>query len=203
MVIADEGVLLGAQSSSGLSDAGKILDGVFSTQRIQACSTFVLHPNIWGLASFVRNRRAKVFFHVEHRGLTTAFLLKTAMEWTPPRQLPFKKARAPWAKIRWPSLESDPVWSPYEAGKIEVTKNKLVDWEIEAAKIEKKAGMRPPGPWAMDYWSASGSGRAEGETPQEYHRRMNRQRMRARLADNRRTNADEAHRQSPAKDGTP
>ena len=182
VVIADEGVLLGAQAGSGLSDVGKILDGVFSIGRIQACSSFVLHPTVWGLASFVRNRRAKVFFHVERRGLTTVFLLKSAMEFTPPRQLPFKKARQPWAKIRWPSLENDPIWAPYESTKVETTKQKLVDWEMEAAKIEKKAGLRPPGPWAMDYWKG-GSGRAEGETPEEYHRRGSRERMRVRRAD--------------------
>ena len=152
VVIADEGVLVGAQGSSGLSDAGRILDRILSVGRIQGCSGFLLHPSVWGLASFVRNRRAKVLFHVERRGLTTAFTLKSAMDFTPPKQLPFKKARQPWSKIRWPSLEADPIWKLYEPNKIETTKQTLVDSEIEAAKIEKKAGMRPPGPWAMDYW---------------------------------------------------
>jgi len=190
VIIADEGVLVGAQGSSGLSDAGKILDRVLSIGRIQGCTIFLLHPNVWGLASFVRNRRAKVLFHVEHRGLTTAFTLKSAMDFVPPRQLPFKKARQPWSKLRWPSLDNDPIWSTYEPGKLEVTKQTLVDTEIEAAKIEKKAGLRPPGPWAMDYWNGK-PGRADGETPEEYHRRMTRQRMRDRRAKGRRTRAEE------------
>lgn len=183
VVVADEGVLVGAQGTSGLSDQGRILDRILSTQRIQACTSFLLHPSVWGLASFVRNRRAKVLFHVEHRGLTTAFTLKSAMEFTPPRQLPFKKAKQPWAKIRWPSIEADPLWATYEPVKLETVKQTLVDSEIEAAKIEKKAGLRPPGPWAMDYWSNVGSGRAEGETPEEYHRRQTRERQKARRAE--------------------
>jgi hypothetical protein len=203
VVIADEGVLIGAQGTSGMSDTGKILDRVLSIGRIQGCTIFLLHPNVWGLASFVRNRRAKVFFHVEHRGLTTAFTLKSAMDFVPPRQLPFKKARQPWAKIHWPSLEQDPIWATYEPGKLETVRSTLVDSEIEAAKLEKKAGMRPPGPWAMDYWNAAGSGRAEGETPQEYHRRTNRERMRAKAEANRRTAADQTHRQEQAPTGAP
>ena len=157
VIIADEGVLVGAQGSAGLSDAGKILDRVLSIGRIQGCTIFLLHPSVWGLASFVRNRRAKVFFHVERRGLTTAFTLKSAMDFTPPKQLPFKKARQPWAKLRWPSLENDPIWRNYEPTKIETTKESLVDSEIAAWAIEKKAGMRPPGPWAMDYVNGTGA----------------------------------------------
>jgi len=172
VIIADEGVLVGAQGSSGLSDAGRILDRILSVGRIQGCSGFLLHPSVWGLASFVRNRRAKVLFHVEHRGLTTAFTLKSAMDFTPPKQLPFKKARQPWSKIRWPSLEADPIWKLYEPNKIETTKQALVDSEIEAAKIEKKAGMRPPGPWAMDYWK--GDGGAGGPPPNHHCRRCGR-----------------------------
>jgi hypothetical protein len=196
VVIADEGVLIGAQGTSGLSDAGRILDRVLSVGRIQACTGFLLHPNVWGLASFVRNRRAKVLFHVEHRGLTTAFTLKSAMDFVPPRQLPFKKARQPWAKIRWPSLENDPIWQVYEPNKLETTKQTLVDSEIEAAKLEKKAGLRPPGPWAMDYWSGVGSGRAEGETPEEYHRRGARERARAKAAERLRQRAEAGRRQA-------
>ncbi len=178
VIVADEGVLVGAQGTSGMSDAGAILDRVLSVGRIQACTIFVLHPSVWGLASFVRARRAKVFFHVEHRGLSTAFTLKSAMEFTPPRQLPFKKARKPWARIKWGSLESDPIWDLYEPNKIETTKQMLVDSEIQALKLEKKAGMRPPGPWAMDYWQER-SGRAPGETAEDYNRRATRIRMRA------------------------
>ena len=151
VIIADEGVLVGAQGTSGMSDVGQILDRVLSVGRIQGCTIFVLHPSVWGLASFVRNRRAKVFMHVERRGLTTAFTLKSAMEFTPPRQLPFKKVKMPWARLRWPSLEFDPIWQKYEPSKLETTKLTLVDSEMEAVRIEDKAGMRPPGPWAMDY----------------------------------------------------
>ena len=177
VIIADEGVLVGAQGTSGLSDAGQILDRVLSVGRIKGCTIFVLHPSVWGLASFVRNRRAKVFMHVERRGLTTAFTLKSAMDFVPPRQLPFSKAHQPWAKIRWPSLENDSIWQEYEPEKLEVTQQTLVDSEIEAAKIEKKAGLRPPSAAFMDYWER-GSKRAEGETPQEYNRRESRRRMR-------------------------
>jgi len=155
VIVADEGVLVGAQAGSGLSDIGRILDRVLSIGRIKGCTIFILHPNVWGLASFVRNRRAKVLMHVEQRGLTTAFTLKSAMDFTPPNQLPFKKARQPWAKIRWPSIERDPVWSVYEPAKLEVTNQALVDSEMEAAKFEKKMGLRPPGPWAMDYWDGT------------------------------------------------
>lgn len=153
VVIADEGVLVGAQAGAGLSDVGKLLDRVLSIARIKACTVFILHPNIWGLAAFVRNRRAEVWMHAEKRGLTTAFMLKTTLDFTPPTQLPFKKVRQPWAKIRWPSLEGDAVWSSYEPAKLENTNQALVDAEIEAAKVEKKMGMRPPGPAFMDYWN--------------------------------------------------
>jgi hypothetical protein len=186
VVICDEGVLVGAQGSSGLSDAGKILDRVLSVGRIQGCTIFVLHPNVWGLASFVRNRRAKVLMHVEYRGLSTAFVLKTAMDFNPPRQLPFKKARHPWAKIRWPSLEFDPIWQNYEPVKLETVKQTLVDSEIEAAKIEKKAGLRPPGPWAMDYWNDGRASHVEGEDPVERNRRLTKLRMRERRAQSQR-----------------
>ena len=199
VVIADEGVLIGAQGSSGLSDAGKILDRVLSVGRIQGCTMFVLHPSVWGLASFVRNRRAKVLMHVEKRGLTTAFTLKSAMEFTPPRQLPFKKAKQPWCKIRWPSLEADPVWAPYEGEKLETVKQTLVDSEMEAWRIEKKAGMRPPGPWAMNYVKA-GAGRADGETPKEYQRRRNRELTRERRAYARRSQVEAALRQVQTED---
>jgi hypothetical protein len=178
VVIADEGVLVGAQGSSGLTDSGKLLDRVLSIGRIKGCTLFVLHPNVWGLASFVRNRRAKVFMHVECRGLTTAFTLKSALDFVPPRQLPFTKARPPWAKIPWPSLETDPVWAPYELGKLETVNQTLVDSEIEAAKIEVKAGLRIPGTWATEYWKKGRSGRARGQTPADYNREQSRNRMR-------------------------
>lgn len=152
VIIADEGVLVGAQAGAGLSDVGRILDRVLSVARIKGCTVFILHPNVWGLASFVRNRRAKVLMHVEYRGLTTAFTLKGTMDFTPPTQLPFKKVRQPWSRLRWPSLENDPIWAHYEPAKLEVTNQTLVDSEMEAARVEKQAGMRPPGPWAMDYW---------------------------------------------------
>lgn len=170
VLIVDEGVLIGAQGSSGLSDAGQILDRVLSIGRIQGCTIFVLHPSIWGLASFVRNRRAKVWMHVERRGLTTVFTLKSALDFTPPRQLPFKKAKAPWSRLRWPSLETDPIWAPYEANKIKTVKETLVDSVMEATKIEKKAGLRPPGSWAMQYYTAK-SGRPDGLTQKEWDRR--------------------------------
>lgn len=170
VVIADEGVLIGAQGSSGMSDVGQILDQVLSIARIQGCTIFLLHPNIWGLASFVRNRRAKVWMHTERRGLTTAFTLKSALDFTPPRQLPFKKAKQPWARIRWPNLEGSPIWKRYEPNKIEVTLETLVDSETKAWEIEKKAGMRPPGPWAMDVWEKKGK-YPEGLTQKEKDRR--------------------------------
>jgi hypothetical protein len=155
VVIADEGVLVGAQGTSGLSDAGRLLDRVLSVDRIQACTVFILHPSVWGLASFVRNRRAYLFMHVEQRGITTVFLLKDTLEFTPPRLLPFKKARYPWSRLYWPSLENDPIWAEYEPWKLETVRKTLVDAEIEAARIEKKAGMAPPGPEWMDYWDGS------------------------------------------------
>lgn len=195
VIIADEGVLVGAQGTSGLSDAGQILDRVLSIGRVMGCTIFVLHPSVWGLASFVRNRRAKVLMHVERRGLTTAFTLKSAMDFVPPRQLPFSKARQPWAKIRWPSLESDPIWQKYEPNKIEVTKQTLVDSKIRAAEIEKKAGLRPPGPEFMDYWEPR-SKRAPGETAEEYHRRGSRERMRASRMETRRSEVEASLRQS-------
>ena len=187
VIVADEGVLVGAQGTSGLSDAGQVLDRVLSVGRIQGCTIFLLNPSVWGLASFVRNRRAKVLMHVEHRGLTTVFTLKSAMDFVPPRQLPFKKARSPWSRIRWPSLENDPLWQKYEPAKIEVTKQTLVDAKVEAARIEKKAGMRPPSPEFMDYWEPK-TKRAKNETPEEYNRRQTRDRMRG-LRDKQRRDA--------------
>jgi hypothetical protein len=151
VVIADEGCLIGAQSGSGLSEAGKLLDRTLSICRILGCSLFLISPSIWGVAAFVRARRAKVWWHVERRGLSTAFLLGSSVQWTPPRKLPFVKARQPWSKLRWPSLENDKIWSKYEPTKLEVTRNALVDAAIVAGKLERKAGLRPSGPEQMDY----------------------------------------------------
>ncbi|HEY1197309.1 MAG TPA: hypothetical protein VGG32_01095 [Thermoplasmata archaeon] len=174
VVIGDEGVLVGAQSGSGLTGPGRILDRVLSVSRIKACTIFILHPSIWGVAAFVRNRRAKVWYHVERRGLTTAFILKDALDFTPPHLLPFKKMRHPWNRIHWESIENKPMWAAYEPAKLETVNQTLVDAEIQAAEFEKKEGMRPPSAAFMDYWEPSSLPRAPGETDEELERRRDR-----------------------------
>jgi len=80
------------------------------------------------------------------------------------------------------------MWERYEQIKMRRVEEVLVDAKITLGRAEKKAGMRPGSSDQMDY-RLKGSGRAEGESPVEYHRRMNRERMRTRRAEVRRTNA--------------
>jgi hypothetical protein len=182
VILADEGVLVGAQARAGSYDASLLLDRVLSLSRIQGATLFILAPSIWGLASAVRDRRARLWFHVERRGLSTAFILREAIPFKRPKELPFSKARQPWSKLRWDSLESDPVWAPYEARKITVTKSALHDSEVEALKVEKKLGLSPPA-WADAFYRKAVLGRQPGETPTEYHRRGDRERKRLKAAE--------------------
>lgn len=182
VVVADEAVLIGAQARSGMYDAGARLDRDLAVCRIHGVTLFLLAPSIWGLASSVRNRRARLWFHVEHRGLSTAFRLRGALSWTPPRDLPFTKAKKPWSNLRWGSLESDPIWSPYEAQKIEVTKRALHESEMESVRAEQKLGLAPPA-WAAEWLKKKLSDEAPQETPRQRHNRLAREsyhrRMRA------------------------
>lgn len=174
VVVSDEGILAGAQARSGTYDASALLDKVLSVSRVKGVTLFVLAPSVWGLASFVRNRRAKLYHHVEWRGLTTAFILKGTISWTPPRELPFNKMRKPWDKIRWESLEKDPIWAPYERRKVAETDSMLAAAELEAIRIEEKSGLRPPA-WAeASGYRSKKTSRAEGETTKEWDTRRKR-----------------------------
>lgn len=181
-ILCDEGVLAGMHSGAGLTPEGRALDKVFSVSRIQGCSIWVVAPSIWGLSSMIRQRRARAWLHFESRGVATIFQLKTAIEFRPPKNLPFLKTLAPWHRLHFPDLRGTPMWGEYEEIKLGMVKEALVDAKMVVGKALIKAGMRPSSADQMDYLKVRG-GRAEGETPAEYHRRTNRQRM----ADKRRT----------------
>lgn len=174
VVVADEGILVGAQARAGTYDASALLDRVLSVSRIKGVTLFVLAPSVWGLASFVRNRRAKLYHHVERRGLTTTFTLKKEIPFLPPRELPFRKFRKPWDKVRWESLENDPIWAPYETRKIREVDSMLSAGEIQAIELEAKAGLSPP-----DWAEAAGykprrQNRLAGMTDKEWDRQRKR-----------------------------
>lgn len=138
VVLFDEAVLIGAQARAGSYDAQVVLDRVLQLSRIQGVTVFFLAPSIWSLSSCVRDRRARLWFHVEHRGLSTAFELREEIPFRRPSMLPFEKARQPWHRIHWDSLESDPIWDPYEGRKIEQTLKTLDLSKAEALRIENK-----------------------------------------------------------------
>lgn len=174
MVVVDEGALAGFKATSGISDLGGAVDTVLSIAGINGCSMFILHPNIWGLAAFVRNRRAKVYFHVEHRGLSTGHHLKTAIEYAKSSHLPFMKVKQPWARVRWPSLEDDPHWAPlwreYEERKKAVVQARIVDFENVAIQFNRKMGLRDPD-WVRELKTSPKFARAPGETTEAANRR--------------------------------
>lgn len=179
VILVDEGSLAGFQAGAGLSEIGRAIDKALSVCRIKAVTAAVLNPSVWGLAPFVRNRRAKVYFHVEERGVSTAHTLKTAIDYKAATQwLPFKKAKAPWAKLYWPSLESDPIWGPYEKRKLDTVQETLLDLERLSLKFAKKEGANPSRwPWAQDYTVKPT--RQDDETDAEYTRRSDRARKKA------------------------
>ncbi len=180
VLLLDEGVLVGAQARSGTSDANLIFDRVASICRIKRVTAGVLHPSVWGIASFLRNRRAHYWFHVERRGLTTPHVLKPEIDYTPPRTLPFRKAKNPWVRFRWGSLEKDPVWAPYEANKLAMVNRTLEVSALEAAQIESKSRLKEERAQKRGEHTFVGTTDVPGETPQERHRREMRIRMRVR-----------------------
>jgi hypothetical protein len=151
VILADEGVLTGAQSGSGLSREGRQLDKALSISRIKGCSIWFLAPSIWGFASFVRMRRAKIWTHYERRGLSTWFVLKSAVEFTPPKRLPFLKARRPWNRLETPDISGTPMWREYEQIKLGNVGEALVDGKMAASKLEQDAGLRPASADQMDW----------------------------------------------------
>jgi hypothetical protein len=162
---ADEGCMVGAQAKSGMSEEGAILDRALSVCRIKGVSLFVLHPTIRGVASAIRQRRGRNWFHVERRGTATAFRMRTSLPKDLLRDLPFTKEREPFARITFRSLEDDPRWSIYSEAKIEETNRELLDLALRAVALEYARGLAPP-PWAIPYldkrrprWWAQETGR--------------------------------------------
>jgi hypothetical protein len=178
VVLADEGILVGAQARAGSYDASIILERVLSIARIKGVTMFILAPSIWGLAASVRDRRARLWFHVEERGRSTAFVLRDAIPFKRPKELPFGKARQPWCRIEWGDMESDPIWTPYEGQKLDITTETLADSEVEALKIERKAGLRPP-EWAT-VGNVKRAYRAANDSPADFRRKADRERKQKR-----------------------
>ena len=151
IVLVDEAVLTGMQSGAGLTQEGKLVDRIFSVARIKSAVILCLIPSIHGLASMVRSRRACWWGHTERRGRLTVFVGSDRLSFENPRSLPMVKAKWPWPRIEFESLEDDPSWAAYEGTKIEVVDRTLVDANILASELERKAGLRPANPSQMNY----------------------------------------------------
>lgn len=146
VVMGDEAELIGAQARAGTDEKGALLDRVLSTCRIKACTAFMLAPNIRGISSALRARRAKLWLHVEYRSLATLFELTKAIDFKRPGPLPFVKARAPFHRISWANPEGEEGWTQYEHWKLENADRFLVRAIYKAIELERKEGFPDP-PW--------------------------------------------------------
>jgi hypothetical protein len=148
----DEGCTVGAQAQAGASPEGIILDQVLSVCRIKATSLFLLHPSILGVASFIRQRRGRYWFHVEspsdgsplRLGVATAFRATAALPREALRRLPFVKERQPFHRLRFGSLDGDPLFTAYSAEKIAATDRILLDLALRAVALEFNRGLAVP-----------------------------------------------------------
>lgn len=149
VLMGDELELIGGQARAGADEKQLLLDRTLSVCRIKSCTGLMLIPNIRGAPAFIRDRRAKIWMHVEWRGEATVFELEKAIDFKRPGKLPFKKAKQPFHRLTWEDPDKDPGWSDYQGWKLANTNAALLRFIYQAIELEKKEGLRPP-EWMVD-----------------------------------------------------
>ncbi len=157
---ADEAVLSGFQSRSGTNDVSLELDKDLTIDRYLQPVAALLIPSISRLAAFARQGRIAIWFHVERRGVMTAFTFDPSLKFYPDKRIPYNKAPRPWHRLHFPSIENWKEWAPYETDKERTIHQQL---EFSASRLE----------------AIEGRGKEHrDETPQEARRRRTREGMR-------------------------
>lgn len=149
VIMADETELIGGQARAGSDEKGALLDRVLSVCRIKAATAFMLSPNIRGISSAVRDRRAKLWMHIEYRGEATVFELQKAINFKRPGPLPFMKAPGPWSHLGWSNPEGEKGWAEYERWKLDNANRFLLRAIYQAVALERKDGLVDP-PWLSE-----------------------------------------------------
>jgi hypothetical protein len=148
VLLADEGVTVGAQAQAGASPEGLILEQTLSICRVKRATVCFLNPTFEGTASSIRKRRAEYWIHVEEKGRATSFHATDALPKDVLRDSRFLKDRQPFNSIEFDSLEGDTIWERY-TDKMLVAKNRvLLDLALRAVALEFARGLRIP-EWAF------------------------------------------------------